>query len=32
VDRIVHHGRLVEFGGTGGRMDGAIMPGKDPRD
>jgi DNA replication protein DnaC len=32
VDRIVHHGRLVEFGGTSRRMDGALMLGKDPDD
>jgi DNA replication protein DnaC len=29
VDRIVHHGRLVEFGGPSYRMDTALMLGKD---
>lgn len=28
VDRIVHHGRLVEFGGTSRRMDESLMLGK----
>ena len=28
VDRIVHHGRLVEFGGNSHRMDAALMLGK----
>jgi DNA replication protein DnaC len=28
IDRIVHHGRLVEFGGASKRMDGALMLGK----
>ena len=28
IDRIVHHGRLVEFGGTSHRMDAALMLGK----
>ena len=27
-DRVVHHGRLVEFGGTSRRMDNALMLGK----
>jgi len=27
-DRLVHHGRLVEFGGTSRRMDEALMLGK----
>ena len=25
IDRIVHHGRLVEFNGMGKRMDAALM-------
>ena len=25
LDRIVHHGRLVEFGGPSHRMDAALM-------
>ena len=25
IDRIVHHGRLVEFGGPSHRMDEALM-------
>lgn len=25
IDRIVHHGRLVEFTGTSRRMDAALM-------
>lgn len=28
IDRIVHHGRLVEFNGTSKRMDAALMLGK----
>ena len=28
VDRIVHHGRLVEFGGNSRRFDEALMMGK----
>lgn len=28
IDRIVHHGRLVEFNGTSHRMDAALMLGK----
>lgn len=28
IDRLVHHGRLVEFGGTSRRMDHALMLGK----
>ena len=28
VDRIVHHGRLVEFGGQSRRFDEALMMGK----
>ena len=28
IDRIVHHGRLVEFGGNSHRMDAALMLGK----
>lgn len=28
VDRIVHHGRLIEFNGPGRRMDKALMLGK----
>lgn len=28
IDRIVHHGRLVEFNGTSRRMDAALMLGK----
>ena len=28
IDRIVHHGRLVEFGGPSKRMDAALMLGK----
>ena len=28
IDRIVHHGRLVEFNGTSHRMDTALMLGK----
>ena len=27
-DRVVRHGRLVEFGGTSRRMDNALMLGK----
>ncbi|WP_274518377.1 hypothetical protein [Bifidobacterium cuniculi] len=29
VDRIVHHGRLVEFQGPSRRMDQALMFGKE---
>lgn len=29
IDRIVHHGRLVEFNGTSKRMDKALMLGND---
>lgn len=28
IDRIVHHGRLVEFNGSSHRMDAALMLGK----
>ena len=28
IDRIVHHGRLVEFGGASRRMEEALMLGK----
>ena len=28
IDRIVHHGRLVEFNGTSKRMETALMLGK----
>ena len=28
IDRLVHHGRLVEFGGPSKRMDAALMLGK----
>lgn len=28
IDRIVHHGRLIEFSGTSHRMDAALMLGK----
>ena len=28
IDRIVHHGRLIEFGGSSRRMDAALMLGK----
>ena len=28
IDRIVHHGRLVEFGGPSRRMGAALMLGK----
>ena len=31
IDRIVHHGRLVEFNGTSRRMDAALMLGKEER-
>ena len=30
IDRIVYHGRLVEFNGTSKRMDGALMLGNKP--
>ncbi|MCL2137701.1 MAG: ATP-binding protein, partial [Coriobacteriia bacterium] len=29
VDRIVHHGRLVEFGGPSRRLDSSLMLGKE---
>ena len=28
IDRIVHHGRLVEFNGASHRMDAALMLGR----
>ena len=28
IDRLVHHGRLVEFNGPSRRMDAALMLGK----
>ncbi len=28
IDRIMHHGRLVEFNGTSKRMERALMLGK----
>ena len=28
IDRVVHHGRLVEFGGASRRMEDALMLGK----
>ena len=28
IDRVVHHGRLVEFGGPSRCMDAALMLGK----
>lgn len=28
IDRVVHHGRLVEFGGSSHRMDAALMLGR----
>ena len=28
IDRVVHHGRLVEFNGTSKRMDKALILGK----
>lgn len=28
IDRVVHHGRLVEFGGASRRMEEALMLGK----
>ena len=28
IDRIVHHGRLVEFGGESRRMESSLMLGK----
>ena len=31
IDRIMHHGRLVEFNGTSKRMENALMLGKDGR-
>ena len=31
VDRVVHHGRLVEFGGPGHRLEESLMPGKSGR-
>lgn len=30
IDRIVHHGRLVEFNGASHRMDAALMLGRQP--
>ena len=32
IDRIVHHGRLVEFGGASRRMEKALMLGKEQSD
>jgi DNA replication protein DnaC len=32
IDRLVHHGRLVEFGGTSRRMEEALMLGKGGND
>ena len=32
IDRLVHHGRLVEFGGTSRRMEEALMLGKGGKD
>ena len=32
IDRVVHHGRLVEFGGASRRMEEALMLGKGRRD
>lgn len=32
IDRVVHHGRLVEFGGASRRMEDALMLGKGVRD
>ncbi len=31
IDRIVHHGRLVEFNGASHRMDAALMLGRQER-
>ena len=31
IDRLVHHGRLVEFNGASRRMDAALMLGKSER-
>ena len=31
VDRVVHHGRLVEFGGPGHRLEESLMPGRSGR-
>lgn len=31
IDRLVHHGRLVEFNGASKRMDAALMLGKETR-
>lgn len=31
VDRIVHHGRLVEFGGPSRRLEESLMLGKSGR-
>ncbi len=28
IDRIMHHGRLVEFGGASKRLENALMLGK----
>ena len=32
IDRVVHHGRLVEFGGASRRMEEALMLGKEGKD
>ena len=32
IDRLVHHGRLVEFGGASRRMEEALMLGKEAKD
>ena len=32
IDRVVHHGRLVEFGGASRRMEDALMLGKERKD
>ena len=31
VERVVHHGRLVEFGGPSHRLEGSLMLGKSGR-
>lgn len=31
VERVVHHGRLVEFGGPSHRLEESLMPGKSGR-
>ncbi|MCC6099890.1 MAG: ATP-binding protein, partial [Olsenella sp.] len=31
VDRVVHHGRLVEFGGPSHRLEESLMLGKSGR-